>query len=73
MTKIQMTKTPLKPVYSIKAAQLRIVCLEHSNIRISNLFRISIFGFRVYGLHEYAGNGRAFSILTGRAGGLYMI
>ena len=32
MTEIQMTKTPIKPLYSIKAAQLRIVYLEHSNI-----------------------------------------
>ena len=73
MTEIQMTQTPLKPFYSIKAAKLRIACLENSNIRISNLFRVSIFGFRVYSLHEYAGNGRTFSILTGRTGGFIMI
>jgi hypothetical protein len=43
------------------------------DIQILNLFRISIFDFRVYGLYEYAGNGIAFSILTGIAGGIISI
>jgi len=34
------------------------------NIRISNLFRISEFGFRIYFIFRNALNGIAFSILT---------
>ena len=34
------------------------------NIRISDLFRISIFGFRIYPLYKSAINGRAGALLT---------
>ena len=40
-----MTKTPEKPLYLRKPAPL--ACLEHLDIRISNLFRISTFDIRI--------------------------
>jgi len=45
------------------------------NIGISDLFRISEFGFRIYFACNNASNGRAFSILIplGRRDGLVLI
>jgi len=56
-----MTKTP--------TAEILLTCflftgLDLLNIRISNLFRISEFEFRIYFIFSNALNGIAFSFLT---------
>jgi hypothetical protein len=58
MTKIQMTKTLLWPRGSPRT--IAAECLGLLNIKISNLFRISIFVFRIYPLCQHVVSGRAF-------------